>query len=100
MQIAAAMEAIVVAVDIFDDKLAEARDGGRWQRSTPAAFTVQQSIKSLRKGGRHVQAGLTSREERGEVAIPIDILVNREWATCSGERPREQLRIVGLRVAE
>jgi propanol-preferring alcohol dehydrogenase len=42
-------------------------------------FTAQQSIQSLRKRGRHVQVGLTSQEERGMVAIPIDILVNKEW---------------------
>lgn len=43
------------------------------------AFTVHQSIQSLRKRGRHVQAGLTSQEERGQVAIPIDLLVTGEW---------------------
>lgn len=41
--------------------------------------TVHQSIQSLRKRGRHLQAGLTSQEERGQVAIPVDVLVNREW---------------------
>lgn len=30
-------------------------------------------------GGRHVQVGLTSQEERGQVTIPIDVLVNMEW---------------------
>src|SRR5437660_6496714 len=39
------------------------------------AFTVHQSIQSLRKRGRNVQVGLTSQEERGQVAIPIDTLV-------------------------
>jgi Aldo/keto reductase family len=39
------------------------------------AFTGNQSIQSLRKRGRHVQVGLTSQEERGQVAIPIDILI-------------------------
>ena len=43
------------------------------------AFTVNQSIHSLRKHGRHVQVGLTSQEERGRVAIPIDNLVTGEW---------------------
>ena len=42
-------------------------------------FTVNQSIHSLRKHGRHVQVGLTSQEERGRVAIPIDNLVTGEW---------------------
>jgi propanol-preferring alcohol dehydrogenase len=107
VQIAASADAMVVAVDVSDNKLAKARDegavatinardlspeqvgqavkdatGGGVQVSIEAlgrAFTVQQSIQSLRKGGRHVQVGLTSQEERGQVAIPIDILVNREW---------------------
>jgi len=42
-------------------------------------FTVNQSIHSLRKHGRHVQVGLTSQEERGQVAIPVDNLVTGEW---------------------
>jgi threonine dehydrogenase-like Zn-dependent dehydrogenase len=99
--------AMVVAVDTFDNKLAKARDEGAAvsinarglspeevgqavkdatrggvQVSIDAlgrAFTVHQSIQSLRMGGRHVQVGLTSQEERGQVAIPIDILVNMEW---------------------
>lgn len=107
VQIAAAMEAMVVAVDVFDHKLGKARDegavvtvnarglspeqvaqavrdatGGGVHVSIEAlgrAFTVQQSIQSLRKRGRHVQAGLTSQEERGHVAIPIDTLVTGEW---------------------
>jgi D-arabinose 1-dehydrogenase-like Zn-dependent alcohol dehydrogenase len=107
VQIAAAMEAMVVAIDIVDDKLAKARNegavvtvnarglspeqvaqavrdatGGGVQVSIDAlgrAFTVNQSIQSLRKRGRHVQVGLTSQEERGQVAIPIDILITREW---------------------
>ena len=107
MPIAAAMEAMVVAIDIFDNTLAKARDegavvtvnarglspeqvalavrdatGGGVHVSIDAlgrAFTVHQSIQSLRKGGRHVQAGLTSQEERGQVAIPIDILITGEW---------------------
>ena len=41
--------------------------------------SVNQSIHSLRKHGRHVQVGLTSQEERGRVAIPIDNLVTGEW---------------------
>ncbi|TMB48564.1 MAG: hypothetical protein E6J60_14270 [Deltaproteobacteria bacterium] len=42
-------------------------------------FTVNQSIHSLPKRGRHVQVGLTSQEERGQVAIPIDNLITGEW---------------------
>jgi propanol-preferring alcohol dehydrogenase len=42
-------------------------------------FTFHQSIQSLRKRGRHVQVGITSQEERGQVALPVDLLVLMEW---------------------
>jgi threonine dehydrogenase-like Zn-dependent dehydrogenase len=32
----------------------------------------------VRKRGRHVQVGLTSGAEKGEVALPIDIIVLKE----------------------
>jgi D-arabinose 1-dehydrogenase-like Zn-dependent alcohol dehydrogenase len=107
VQIAAAADAMVVAVDVDDRKLAKAREegaaamvnarglppeqvaqavkdatGGGVHTSLDAlgrAFTFHQSILSLRKRGRHVQAGITSQEERGQVAIPMDLLVNMEW---------------------
>ena len=107
VQIAAAADAMVVAVDVDDRKLAKARDegavatvnargltpeqvgqavkdatGGGAHVSVDAlgrAFTFHQSIQSLRKRGRHVQAGITSQEERGQVAIPVDMLVMMEW---------------------
>lgn len=107
VQIAAAADAMVVAVDVDDRKLAKARDegaaatinvrgltpeqvgqavkdatGGGAHVSLDAlgrAFTFHQSIQSLRKRGRHVQAGITSQEERGQVAIPVDMLVMMEW---------------------
>jgi propanol-preferring alcohol dehydrogenase len=107
VQIAAAADAMVVAVDVDDRKLAKARDegavatvnargltpeqvgqavkdatGGGAHVSIDAlgrAFTFHQSIQSLRKRGRHVQVGITSQEERGQVAIPIDMLVMMEW---------------------
>jgi propanol-preferring alcohol dehydrogenase len=107
VQIAAAGDGRVVAIDIDDRKLAKARDEGaaatiNARNLTPdqvgqavkdatgggahvsidglgRGFTAQQSIQSLRKRGRHVQVGLTSQEERGMVAIPIDVLVNKEF---------------------
>lgn len=107
VQIAAAADAMVVAVDVDDRKLTKARDegaeatvnargltpeqvgqavkdatGGGAHVSLDAlgrAFTFHQSIQSLRKRGRHVQAGITSQEERGQVAIPADMLVMMEW---------------------
>ncbi|MGL6042561.1 MAG: zinc-binding dehydrogenase, partial [Sandaracinobacteroides sp.] len=105
-QIATAMGGMVVAVDIDERKLDKARaegalatidarglapdqvgqavkeaTGGGAHVSIDGlgrGFTVQQSIGSLRKRGRHVQVGLTSQEEKGQVAIAIDDLVNAE----------------------
>lgn len=107
VQIAAASNALVVAVDVDDRKLAKARDegaaatinargltpeqvgeavkdatGGGAHVSLDAlgrAFTFHQSIQSLRKRGRHVQVGITSQEERGQVATPVDMLTMMEW---------------------
>jgi D-arabinose 1-dehydrogenase-like Zn-dependent alcohol dehydrogenase len=107
VQVAAAADAMVVAVAVDDRKLAKARDegaaatvnahglmpeqvgqavkdatGGGAHVSIEAlrrAFTFHQSLQSLRKRGRHVQAGVTSQQERGQVALPADMLVMMEW---------------------
>jgi propanol-preferring alcohol dehydrogenase len=106
VQIAAAADALVVAVDVDDRKLAKAREEGavvtvNAQHLTPKqvgqavkdatgggahvsldalgrGFTFRQSFNSLRKRGRHVQAGMSSQEERGEVALPLDLLTLME----------------------
>jgi D-arabinose 1-dehydrogenase-like Zn-dependent alcohol dehydrogenase len=106
VQVAAQAGALVVAVDIDDRKLAKAREegavatvnaggltpqqvgqavkdatGGGASLSIDAlgrGFTFHQSFHSLCKGGRHVQAGITSREEAGEVSLPLDLLTNME----------------------
>jgi alcohol dehydrogenase len=96
--IAAAVGASVVAVDVRDEPLdlAESvgaratvdagetgdvpdavRDatGGGAHVSVDAlgrAETCRNSVRSLRTRGTHVQVGLTTDEERGEVAIPTD----------------------------
>jgi len=43
-----------------------------------AAVTCRNAVRSLRKRGRHVQVGLTTRAEGGEVALPIDLVVEKE----------------------
>src|SRR5260370_27427168 len=40
--------------------------------------TCRNSIMSLRKQGRHLQIGLTTSAEHGEIAVPIDRLVTME----------------------
>ena len=42
------------------------------------AETCRNSIRSLRNRGRHVQIGMTSSAEKGEIALPIDVIVNKE----------------------
>jgi D-arabinose 1-dehydrogenase-like Zn-dependent alcohol dehydrogenase len=103
VQIAAAVGANVIAVDISDDKLAAAREMGavhgvRSGRDEPAeaikeltgggahvsadavgvAATCRDSVRSLRTRGRHLQLGHTTPVERGEIALPIDIMMIKE----------------------
>jgi len=42
------------------------------------ATTCRNAIMSLRKQGRHLQIGLTTSAEKGEVALPIDRMVTME----------------------
>jgi D-arabinose 1-dehydrogenase-like Zn-dependent alcohol dehydrogenase len=103
VQIGAAMGASVIAVDVSEDKLAAARGegalhtinaskdepigailgltGGGAQVSIDALgvkATCLNSVMCTRKRGRHVQVGLTSSEEQGQIALPIDIIVLKE----------------------
>jgi propanol-preferring alcohol dehydrogenase len=103
VQIGTALGAGVVAVDIDDRKLAAAREQGaafvvnaRQGNVVEAvkevtgggahvalgglgvAALVQNALMSLRKGGRLVQVGLTSKEEQGIVGIPLDELIEAE----------------------
>ncbi|WP_033828844.1 zinc-dependent alcohol dehydrogenase family protein [Bacillus andreraoultii] len=103
IQVADAVGAQVVAVDVDDKKLEMARNEGalvtinaRTQNVIEAVRevtrggaqasidalgikeTILNSIHSLRKGGRHVQIGLTTSNEAGIVDIPIDIVTMME----------------------
>jgi len=103
IQIAAALGARVIAVDVADDKLAFAKElgaeatvnaakddvpnavatltGGGAHVAVDAlgiAATCLNSVLSLRKRGRHLQIGLTTAAEQGMVALPIDVIVFRE----------------------
>jgi alcohol dehydrogenase len=99
VMIARALGASVVAIDIDDDTLAFASSlgaaevvngdpvervneitGGGAHVSLDAlgsATTCRNSIRSLRKRGRHVQVGLLLEDER-EVAIPMDRVIAYE----------------------
>lgn len=103
IQVAAAVGAQVIAVDISDDKLQQARDAGAnavvnsRTEDVPEAIkeitaggahvgidalgiqeTISNSINSIRKGGRHVQVGLTGSDEQGMAQVPIDAITAAE----------------------
>jgi D-arabinose 1-dehydrogenase-like Zn-dependent alcohol dehydrogenase len=103
IQIAAAVGAHVIAVDLDDRKLELAKkvgaaDAVNGKQTDPVkavmdlthgganvsvdalgiAATCRNGVLSLRKRGRHVQIGLTSGSEKGEVALPVDQIVMKE----------------------
>jgi D-arabinose 1-dehydrogenase-like Zn-dependent alcohol dehydrogenase len=103
VQIANALGANVIAVDVSDEKLALAKELGAAATVNAAktepigaiaemtkggahvsvdalgvAATCRNSVMCLRKRGRHVQIGLTSAAEKGEISLPIDIIVLKE----------------------
>jgi propanol-preferring alcohol dehydrogenase len=103
IQAATAVGARVIAVDIDEDKLEKAKETGAIAGvnsrtdDVSAAIkeitsggadvgidalgiqeTITNSITSLRKGGRHVQVGLTGSEEKGMAQVPIDLVTAAE----------------------
>ncbi len=103
IQIGAALGARVIAVDLDDRKLELAQKVGASEvingsKTDPVkavmalthggadvsvdalgiAVTCRNAILSLRKRGRHVQIGLTTQGEKGEVALPVDQIVFKE----------------------
>lgn len=107
VEISASLGGRVIAVDVDPGKLARARELGaadtvdaQAQKPEEIAKAVKKlaggggadlaidalgsyatmlgGLLSLRKGGRLAQVGLTSQAEKGAVAVPVDILVNKE----------------------
>jgi D-arabinose 1-dehydrogenase-like Zn-dependent alcohol dehydrogenase len=103
VQIASALGARVIAVDLDDRKLELAKQVGasdviNGKKTDPVKAvrdltnggadvsvdalgieaTCRNAVMSLRKRGRHIQIGLTTQKEKGEVALPIDQIVFRE----------------------
>ena len=103
VQLASALGANVIAVDVSDEKLAAAKGEGAVHTINAAkdepigaimgltgggahvsidalgvAATCRNSVMCTRKRGRHIQIGLTSADEKGEIALPIDIIVLKE----------------------
>ena len=103
IQVASALGARVIAVDIDDIKLdlakGEGADATINSSNTDAVQAVKEltngganvtidalgsseiviaAISSLRKGGRHVQIGLTSSADKGMITVPADAMVLQE----------------------
>ncbi|MFB6133350.1 MAG: zinc-dependent alcohol dehydrogenase family protein [Halanaeroarchaeum sp.] len=103
VQIADALVAAVVAVDVREEPLELAADFGAVEtvdatETDPAARirevtgggvhvsmdalgsseTARSSVRSLRPRGTHVQVGLTGEEERGAISLPTDYMTRHE----------------------
>jgi D-arabinose 1-dehydrogenase-like Zn-dependent alcohol dehydrogenase len=103
VQIAHALGGRVIAVDLAEEKLRKAAAEGA-QHTVNASHTdpaaairdltgggadlaigglgaaslVDSAVRSLRKGGRLVQVGLTSQAEKGYVPVPLDHIIEGE----------------------
>jgi len=105
VHVADALGANVIAVDLDDEKLAKASDLGAdetvsaGEQAVPEAIrgltdggahvsvdalgiaeTCRNSVRCLRARGQHLQLGLTTDEERGEVSLPTDAMAMGEIA--------------------
>ena len=103
INICTALGANVIAVDINDKKLALAKEVGATHTVNASkedapiavqhitnggahvsidalgeAVTCRNSVMSLRTRGRHLQIGLTTQREKGEIGFPVDLIVARE----------------------
>lgn len=103
VQIAAAVGGQVIAVDISEEALETAKSVGASHLvnaksddpvavireitkggaqvsidSLGVAETCSNSVRSLRKLGRHIQLGHTTRKEAGYVPLPIDVIILNE----------------------
>jgi D-arabinose 1-dehydrogenase-like Zn-dependent alcohol dehydrogenase len=101
--VAAAMGCYVVAIDINDKKLEFAKKVGAHDVVNAKKTNAVQAVKDLTSGGanvsvdavgiaetmvnsilcltnkgRHVQIGLSTREEQGQVSVPIDLITALE----------------------
>jgi propanol-preferring alcohol dehydrogenase len=105
INIASSIGALVIGVDINDNNLRLAKEMGahytinsKEQNPVKAIMeltkggahvsidalgideTTVNSVLSLRKRGRHVQIGVTTKEEGGHVKLPVDLIVGKELA--------------------
>ncbi len=103
VQIAAALGAQAIAVDISEEKLRMAKAEGaaavidaRGKNpveqirditkggvdvavdAVGASETALPAVQSVRKGGRHLQIGLTGAKDRGAFSLPVDVMLLQE----------------------
>ena len=103
VQIASALGARVIAVSRSDEKLEKAKAEGAVATVKASDDTTAEAIKdithggahvavdalgsskttlpgimSLRKGGRHLQLGMTGQEDKGIISLPVDMMVFQE----------------------
>jgi alcohol dehydrogenase len=126
VHVADAVGANVIAVDLSADKLDRARDLGADRTvdvtsvdDVPRAVrdhvpgtrgadvsvdalgiaeTCRNAVDSLGKAGRHLQIGMTTDEEAGEIPLPIDTMVTeeREFYGAYGMPPAEYDEIFSM----
>ncbi|QLG26367.1 zinc-dependent alcohol dehydrogenase family protein [Halorarum halophilum] len=123
VHVADALGARVVAVDVADGKLTRARDAGadavvNARDADPVAEieaitnggahvsldalgraeTCRNSVSCLRQRGRHVQVGLTTDAEEGEVSLPTDAMTRWEvdFLGSRGMPPTRYDELLGL----
>lgn len=103
VQIAAALGAQVIAVDISEEKLRlakaegaapviDAHEQGAAERvreitsggadlaadAVGSSETALPALRSIHKGGRHLQIGLTSGKDGGALPLPVDVMLVQE----------------------
>ena len=118
VHVASALGGNVIAVDIVDEKLVKAAALGALETIDSTAVqdvpqkiksltdsrgvevsiealgiaeTIQNSVNSLAPGGQHIQVGMTTSAEGGQVDIPVDNIVQdeREFHGSFGMPPHE-----------
>jgi len=126
VHVASALGGNVIAIDIVEGKLEKAQklgavetldstdvedvpqavkkftDGSRGVEVSVEALgiaeTIRNSVNCLAPGGQHLQIGMTTSEEGGEVELPIDFMVQdeREFYGSYGMPPHEYEEIFDM----
>lgn len=116
IHVASSIGAYVIAVDITDEKLEKAKSIGAHavvnvNNDDPVAAVIEitkggahvsvdalgepetclNGVLSLKKGGRHIQIGLTTSKDKGDVTLPVDLMIAKEntFMGCLG-MPRSE----------